>query len=189
MAAKQITPRVLVLAAIAVAAGMVLIAMWPPSATSISNIAETSPRDQAARLESDPSVPPALGLEGMEAERAVPANRRDLFRFGAATPDAAAGDESRAAQPPVAPRSEVVASPNQSEQVPPPVTIPLRYVGYAEYPSSGRVATLADGRFTYYGREGDVIEGKWRLIKVSADSVVIEKLDGTGRETLRLAGG
>jgi hypothetical protein len=51
------------------------------------------------------------------------------------------------------------------------------------------VATLADGRFTYYGREGDVIEGKWRLVKVSADSVVIEKLDGTGRETLRLAGG
>ena len=69
---------------------------------------------------------------------------------------------------------------------PPAPPIPLRYVGYAETPGSGKVAALSDGRFTYHGREGDVIEGRWRVVQIGVESLVIERVDGTGRQTLRL---
>lgn len=72
---------------------------------------------------------------------------------------------------------------------PPPAPIPLRYVGYADNPGSGRIAALSDGRFTYNGKEGDVIEGKWRIVRIGVESVVIEYVNGAGRQTLRLAGG
>ena len=145
------------------------------------------PRDPVAAGRADPAVPPPLGLEGMEAARAVPANRRDLFRFGQAPPDpddvAAGGDERPAG------RETAPPAPIEQAGPPQPAPIPLRYVIYAETPGVGRVAGLSDGRFTYHAREGDVGEGKWRVVSITPESVVIERVDGTGRQTLRLAGG
>jgi hypothetical protein len=86
---------------------------------------------------------------------------------------------------PVQPNPGVALDPTP----PPPAPIPLRYVGYADNPGSGRVAALSDGRFTYNGKEGDVIEGKWRIVRIGVESIVIEYVNGTGRQTLRLAGG
>jgi hypothetical protein len=50
------------------------------------------------------------------------------------------------------------------------------------------VAVLSDGRFVYHGREGDIIDGRYRLVSVSPSSVQMEYLDGRGRQTLRLSG-
>jgi hypothetical protein len=51
------------------------------------------------------------------------------------------------------------------------------------------VAILSDGRGTVlYGREGDTIEGRYRLLKVGADAVELAYVDGRGRQTVRLAG-
>jgi hypothetical protein len=186
MAASRITPRALALAAVTVAALAVLVAIWPrATADTPGSSPMGSPRDPAAR--EDPAVPPALGLDEMTAERSVPANRRDLFRFGAAQPDLAEGGPARgqtpqsgAAAPP--PEPDLPAMPPQ----PPP--IPLRFVGLAET-ARGKVASLSDGRFVYNAREGDVIEGRWRVVRIGDESLVIERVDGTGRQTLRGPGG
>ncbi|MEX2272953.1 MAG: hypothetical protein WD690_15880 [Vicinamibacterales bacterium] len=187
MAARQVSPRVLILLALLLAAAVVLFVSWRPGGRYSTGGVGGDRRDPVAAGQSDPAVPPPLGLDAMGAERAAPANKRDLFRFGQAAPDpATAGDGTprapgRAAPPPV--------QPNPEPALPQLEPIPLRYVVFAETPGAGRVAGLSDGRFIYNAREGDVIEGKWRVVKIGPDAVIIERVDGTGRQTLRLVGG
>jgi hypothetical protein len=66
--------------------------------------------------------------------------------------------------------------------------IPLKFIGVVESPEAGRIAALSDGTFVYHGREGDVIEGRYRIVKIGVESIVIEHVDGGGRQTIRLTG-
>lgn len=73
---------------------------------------------------------------------------------------------------------------------PPPPPIPLRFIGYLQ-PSDapGRVAVLSDGRGNVFnGKEGDVIEGRYRLLRVGDNSADLIYLDGRGQQTIRLSG-
>jgi hypothetical protein len=53
---------------------------------------------------------------------------------------------------------------------------------------TGRVAVLSDGRSVYHGREGEVIEGRYRIVRIGEESIQMEHLDGRGRQTIRLSG-
>ena len=113
---------------------------------------------------------------------------RDPFRFQA--PEAPPRP-APAAPPPAAPTSgPMIASPPVPAGPPPPPPITLRFIGLVEAPSqAGRVAILSDGRGNVlYGKEGDTIEGRYRLLKVGADAVEMAYVDGRGRQTVRLSG-
>jgi len=69
---------------------------------------------------------------------------------------------------------------------PPPIT--LKFIGTIEAPGVGKLAALSDGKFVYRGREGDIIEGRYRIVKIGVESIVMEYLDGRGRQTIRLTG-
>jgi hypothetical protein len=73
---------------------------------------------------------------------------------------------------------------------PPPPPIPLRFIGFLQPKGgAGRVAVLSDGRGNVFdGKEGDVIEGRYRLLRVGNDSADLIYLDGRGRQTIRLSG-
>ena len=187
MAAKQVRPRVLVLVALLVAAAAVLVTIWPSGTADTQGSGPVTVPVGAPVQEEDAIVPPSLGLEEMDVPRAAPANRRDLFRFGSAAPTPAPGGApARTGEEDTAEPDETTVEPAEPAGPPPPAPIPLRYVGYAETPGTGKVAALSDGRFTYHGREGDVIEGRWRLVSIGVESLVIERIDGSGRQTLRL---
>ena len=47
---------------------------------------------------------------------------------------------------------------------------------------------LSDGRGIYQGREGDIIEGRYRIVRIGLESVEMTYLDGRGRQTIRLSG-
>ena len=54
---------------------------------------------------------------------------------------------------------------------------------------AGRIAILSDGRGNvFYGKEGDIIEGRYRVLKIGPDTAELSFLDGRGRQTLRLSG-
>jgi hypothetical protein len=74
--------------------------------------------------------------------------------------------------------------------VPPPPPIPLKFVGVVEMAAKGgRVAVLSDSRGgVFYGREGDIIDGRYRLLRVAADQAELAYADGRGRQALRLSG-
>jgi hypothetical protein len=50
------------------------------------------------------------------------------------------------------------------------------------------VAAFSDCRMTMRGREGEVIAGQYRLVHIGVESVVMEYVDGRGRETIRMSG-
>jgi hypothetical protein len=123
-------------------------------------------------------------LQQPRGELGAPA--RDPFRFQARQ----APPRPAAPAPPPRPSAPVISRPAVPAGPPPPPPISLRFIGLVEAPlQAGRVAILSDGRgHVVYGKEGDTIEGRYRLLKVSADAVELVYVDGRGRQTLRLAG-
>jgi hypothetical protein len=98
--------------------------------------------------------------------------------------------------PPMAPRPVVPqpVAPPVPQGPPPPPPITLRMIGLvdAEKPAE-RIAIFADPRSQglgspVYGKEGDIIEGRYRVLRVGTDSAELAYLDGRGRQTLRMSG-
>ncbi len=73
---------------------------------------------------------------------------------------------------------------------PPPPPIPLRFIGVIDAArAGGRVAVFSDGRgAVMHGKEGDIIEGRYRVLRFGNDSIELAYVDGRGRQTIRLSG-
>jgi hypothetical protein len=73
---------------------------------------------------------------------------------------------------------------------PPPPPIPLKFIGIAEAPTqSMRIAAFVDSTgHAWQGREGDVVAGQYRILKIGMESIEMAYLDGRGRQTIRLSG-
>jgi hypothetical protein len=119
----------------------------------------------------------ALKHEAAELEAA----ERNPFRFQPKAPPPPPPQAARPATPPV-------FAPPVATGPPPPPPIPLKYIGWLNPESRVRIAVLADARGTpFYGREGELIEGRYRVLRIAADSVDVAYADGRGRQTLRLS--
>ena len=59
-----------------------------------------------------------------------------------------------------------------------------------EAPTHGeKIAILSDGRNApFYGKEGAIIEGRYRILKIGVELVDLAYTDGRGRQTIRLTG-
>jgi hypothetical protein len=109
---------------------------------------------------------------------------RNPFRFKPKPPPPAPPPRASAAAPP----------PPVPQGPPPPPPITLRLIGLveAERPAD-RIAIFGDPRSQglvapVYGKEGDIIEGRYRVLRVGTDSAELVYLDGRGRQTLRMSG-
>ncbi len=69
---------------------------------------------------------------------------------------------------------------------PPPITV--KFIGVVSRRDVGRVAVLSDGKNVYYGRAGEIVDGRWRIVSIGEESLQIEYADGRGRQTVRLTG-
>ncbi len=136
----------------------------------------------------------AVRMEGMDLDRSTPeAERRNPFRFGAPRgsvpqPEPDGGDTPADGRRPVPGR----APPDRVSTRPAPSQggggVPLTFIGFVETPGvEGRVVVLTDGDLVFYGRVGDVIDGRYRIVGLGLESVDIERIDGRGQQTLRLS--
>lgn len=121
-------------------------------------------------------------LRGTRAKVEEP--ERNLFRFQTKPAPAVKLPLAKPAAPALNGPPEAPAGP------PPPPPISLRFIGIVDAPTqAGRVAILTDGRGSIvYGKEGDIIEGRYKVLKISADAAELSYLDGRGRQTIRLTG-
>ena len=78
---------------------------------------------------------------------------------------------------------------------PPPPPLPpiaLKFIGLVQTADkTQRLAVFSDGRggIPMYGKEGDIIDGRYRIVRIGAESIELTYLDGRGRQTIRLSGG
>ena len=128
-------------------------------------------------------------LDEMATDRSDPeAERRNPFRFGAARPASpqpgtGGGDEPG---PSVSPVSDV--DPSAPAPRGGPGGVPLTFIGFVESPGiEGRVVVLTDGETVFHGRLGDVLDGRYRIVGLGLESVDVERIDGGGKQTLRLS--
>ena len=103
---------------------------------------------------------------------------RDPFRFRPKPPP----------PPPRVVQAPPVFQPPVPTGPPPPPPIPLKFFGVMTV-NGQRVAAFSDERGnTFRGKEGDVLEGRYRLLRIGPDSVDLAFLDGRGRQSIRLTG-
>jgi len=151
-----------------------------PSATSNDRRAAVGGQ-RPAGAESVPTLD--VHLDALDAERPQPgASDRDLFRFKPkAPPPATAQPETRPSENPAP----------ASTGPPPPPPITLKYLGVVKQ-DGGKpdLAWLSDGvgppMYGYVG--GPPVAGRYRILRVSPESVEISYLDGSGRTTIRMSG-
>ena len=176
--------RQLLLGALAVVLALLIYRMWPATSAASAPSSNgpggtTDARQQASAVPAAPDV--HLGV--LNGARPKPAAReRDVFRF-----------KSKAPPPqPAPPRPQPVVPVNPVPTGPPPPApappITLKFIGLLESPSRAqKIAVLSDGRnLPFYGKEGDIIEGRYRILKIGVESIEIAYADGRGRQTIRI---
>jgi hypothetical protein len=128
-------------------------------------------------------VPP-VKLDALMAARQEPGDReRNPFRY-----------QPKPAPPPPAPVS--MPAPTATEALRPPMPtgppplppIPLKFIGTLERANGEKWAVLSDGKVTMHGRDGDIVDGRYRIVKIGAESIELTYADGRGRQVVRLTG-
>ena len=179
--------RQLLLAGLVVVLVVVIARIWP--GTSAAPVpASNRPGGTGAVRQQAPAVAPApagVHLDALNAERPGPDKvERNLFRFKPKAPP----PPPPAPPPMVQPVAPVV--PSGPPPPPPLAPITLKFIGIVEAANHGeKIAILSDGRNTpFYGKEGAIIEGRYRILKIGVESVELAYTDGRGRQTIRLTG-
>jgi hypothetical protein len=154
----------------------------PPTATAPSGATPSSTQP--------PSKHPVaeIDLDALQAKRSEPeASDRNPFRFKPRAAPPPPASVIRQQQEQAAAAAQAAAGPSEP---PPPPRIPLKYIGEMSDPKKEghRLAILSDARGVYYGGEGDVVEGRYRIIKIGVESIELAYLDGRGRQIIRQTG-
>jgi hypothetical protein len=176
MAVERRTQLVAGALAVVALVGAAYFLWWAPSAASAPASNGRGAEGAVARSTATIQAPdvhlPALG-----AERPKPVDSsRNLFRF----------KPKPTPPPPPAPKDATPPVPTGPPTPPPQAVINLRFIGVVEQ-SGRKIAMLSDSTgHPEAGGEGDIIQGRYRILKIGVESVEVAYLDGTGRRTIRL---
>lgn len=156
----------------------------PAQSTAAPSKGTARPATRAGRVEAPVAD---VQLERLQAAHdGLDAADRNPFRF---RPKPAPPPPPRPVQRPK-PRPETLTPPTPAGPPPPP-PIPLKYIGYIDTAGPGRIGyfRFADARGgTFGGREGETLEGRYRVLRLGPDSADLVYVDGRGRTTIRLSG-
>jgi hypothetical protein len=178
-------PRPWLLVALGLALAVFLATRFWPSPEPAQGAAPGRAQPRAgAKAAGNGTVDPEelkVRLEALKEARPGPGEvDRNPFRFKPPPPP----PEPKQAPPPVEPEGPVVPPPP-----PPPPPIPLKFIGIVEGRGVGKVAAFSDCKRTFYGHEGEIVDGRYRLLKIGVESVTMIHADGRGGpQTIRLSG-
>ena len=165
--------------------------LWPsafgssPAATVVPPTAGATP--PGSTVVESPGLD--IRLEKLHAERREPEETgRDPFRFQPKPPPAPPPPPPESRPTPGSGLAGSAVYSSQPPVAPPPPPITLKFIGVVTRETKAKIAVLSDGRFVFHGREGDIIEGRYRVVRIGEESVQMEYVDGRGRQTIRLSG-
>jgi hypothetical protein len=159
--------------------------MWPTSDSAATAVSASNQNRPAAKPRGKEAFNPSeldVKLETLEAERPGPGeSERNPFRF---QPKAAP------APPPSTANTTTPGPPEPTgpPPMPPPAPIPLKFIGTVEK-GGLKVAAMSDCKGnTFFETEGKIVDGRYRLVRIGLESIVMEYPNGTGRMTIKLEG-
>jgi hypothetical protein len=159
---------------------LVALLLWsrqPPAAPGRATSNAQAPVPDAGVL----ARPAPVDLAALEDVPEPPEPTRNPFAFGVRPPPP---------PPPPPPRIDVGAIPTAPPppQGPPPIA--LRMVGAVKMPDGRTMITLKDPKtnILFQAFEGDVVDGRYRVTKVTMQSAMLSYVDGSGARTVRLGG-
>ena len=174
------------------AAGVVLIlalwGLWPstPVPSLAAPVRTATPARGKTAAGPDALTPLApVKLAALTASRDEPGQAaRNPFRF---QPKPAPPPPPRPVMtPPVIEAPHVPAPPPGPPPAPP---IPLKLIGVLERANGVKWAVLTDGKSgPLYGKDGDIIDGRYMIVKIGTESIEMTHADGRGRQVIRLTG-
>jgi hypothetical protein len=77
----------------------------------------------------------------------------------------------------------------QPPPVPPPPPINLKFFGFANQPGETKKVFLSQGEDIFIAAEGDIVDRRYRVLKISATSVDVEDVLNNHRQNLPLTQG
>ena len=162
---------------------------WP-STPPVTTPRQAQSRPRAPRpgavAETGPVAP--VRLDALTASRDDPGQAgRNPFRF-----------QPKVVPPPPRPvdTAPVIApapAPDQTGPPPPRLEVPapigLKLIGVVERASGVKWAVLSDGKSApMFGKDGDIIDGRYLIVKIGTESIEMTHANGKGRQVIRLTG-
>lgn len=171
----------LVVAAVSFARMLVFRSAAPAAAaaTSPENPARQAQRRAARGRTSLGVLPPTLD----------PRLRLDLLKSSEQTKYAGSGRNIFRAQeePPPIPTPVASALKDQAKTgPPPPPPINLKFFGFASRPGEAKRIFLAQGDDVFISGEGEVVKGRYKIVRINPNSVEVEDMLSNSRQTIPL---
>ena len=69
---------------------------------------------------------------------------------------------------------------------PPPPPINLKFFGFASHPGEPKRIFLAQGEDVFIGAEGDIVDRRYKIVRINPTSVEIEDVLNNNRQTIPL---
>jgi hypothetical protein len=185
MATKRSRTLVLVLVLVALAGALLAQRQWgPPARTSAAPSTVQATRGAGGPAPKTTSSVADLKIDELSEPRPAPLGAdRNPFRFRPKPPPP---------PPPTPPPTPNVQVPQVEPTGPtgpaPPPPIALKFIGVLDAPGKGKIAVLSDGGNVFHGHEGEIIDGRYRIVKIGVESIEMMYVDGRGRQTIRLTG-
>lgn len=154
----------------------------PAPAVRLNTPARTAPSSAsshaAQHLESASSLDPTLHPERMAlAENTrYTGTSRNIFSKDSMSPAAIAAIEK-----PIA--SVRTATPTGP---PPPPPINLKFYGFATEENGQKMVFLLDGEDVFIAKQGDIVEGRYKVVRIESGAVVMDDLSYNNEQTLQL---
>lgn len=98
--------------------------------------------------------------------------------------------EAQAAPAPIEHSQVIAKQPPPGPAVPPPPPpIPLKFYGFANKPGQAKSIFLAEGEDIFIGHEGDIVNRRYKIVHIGANSVEIEDVMNNNRQSIPLTQG
>ena len=175
------------MAALLAVAVLLLLRAFLSSGAPVSTVAASATTGQpqtapGARSGGKPAPPldPTLRTDLLKnsEEALYKGSGRNIFEEQVAPPPI-----ERPKQPVVVPPVPVVTTP------PPPPPIPLKFYGFANKPGQAKAIFLANGDDIFIGHEGEIVNRRYKIIRIHPTQVEIEDVLNNNRQTIPLTQG
>ena len=129
------------------------------------------------------------GAQAPASNRLDPTLRLDLLKTSEATEYKGSGRNIFAEYAAPAPLPKPIPDPRTDNRPPSPPPIPLKFYGFASKPGEPKKIFLSSGDDVFIAAEGEIVNRRYRVLRIGVNSVEIEDVLSNNRQTIPLTQG